>query len=58
MHYLICIRLIRLKEIDKIGNFIDKIIDKIRNFLTKIYSYLEKYKFSKRFEGLRLNQIS
>ena len=31
---------------------------KIRTFLRKIDSYLEKYKFAKRSEGLRLNQIS
>ena len=31
---------------------------KIGAFLTKIDSYLEKYKFARRFEGLRLDQIS
>ena len=31
---------------------------KIRTFLKKIDSYLEKHKFARRFEGLRLNQIS
>ena len=31
---------------------------KIRNFLKKIDSYLEKYKFARRFEELRLDQIS
>ena len=31
---------------------------KIRTFLTKIDSYLEKNKFARRFEGLRLDQIS
>ena len=31
---------------------------KITTFLKKIDSYLEKYKFARRFEGLRLNQIS
>ena len=31
---------------------------KIRTFLKKIDSYLEKYKFERRFEGLRLAQIS
>ena len=31
---------------------------KIRTFVKKIDSYLEKYKFAKRFEGLRLHQIS
>ena len=31
---------------------------KIRTFLKKIDSYLEKYKFARRFEGLRLDQIS
>ena len=31
---------------------------KIRTFLRKIDSYLEKYKFARRFEGLRLDQIS
>ena len=30
----------------------------IRTFLRKIDSYLEKYKFARRFEGLRLDQIS
>ena len=29
-----------------------------KRHLTKIDSYLEKYKFAKRFEGLRLDQIS
>ena len=28
------------------------------NFLRKIDSYLEKYKFARRFKGLRLDQIS
>ena len=28
---------------------------KIRTFLKKIYSNLEKYKFARRFEGLKLN---
>ena len=28
---------------------------KIRTFLKKIDSYLEKYKFARRFEGLKLN---
>ena len=31
---------------------------KIRTFLRKIDSYLEKYKFTRRFEGLKLDQIS
>ena len=31
---------------------------KIRTFLKKIDSNLEKYKFARRFEGLRLDQIS
>ena len=31
---------------------------KIRTFLKKIDSYLEKYTFARRFEGLRLDQIS
>ena len=31
---------------------------KIRTFLRKIDSYLETYKFARRFEGLRLDQIS
>ena len=31
---------------------------KIRAFLRKIDSYSEKYEFARRFEGLRLNQIS
>ena len=31
---------------------------KISTFLKKIYSYLEKYKFARRFEGLRLDHIS
>ena len=31
---------------------------KIRTFLKKIDSYLEKCKFARRFEGLRLDQIS
>ena len=31
---------------------------KIRTFLKKIDSYLEKYKFARRFEGPRLDQIS
>ena len=31
---------------------------KIRTFLRKIDSYLENYKFARRFEGLRLDQIS
>ena len=31
---------------------------KIRTFLKKIDSHLEKYKFARRFEGLRLDQIS
>ena len=30
---------------------------KIRTFLKKIDSYLEKYRFARRFEGLRLDQI-
>ena len=33
-------------------------LNKIRTFLKKIDSYLEKYKFARRFEGLRLDQIS
>ena len=31
---------------------------KIRTFLKKIDSYLEKYIFARRVEGLRLDQIS
>ena len=31
---------------------------KIRTFLKKIDFNLEKYKFARRFEGLRLDQIS
>ena len=31
---------------------------KIRTFLKKIDSYLEKYEFARRFEGLRLDQTS
>ena len=31
---------------------------KIGSFLRKIYSYSENYKFARRFEGLRLDQIS
>ena len=31
---------------------------KIRTFLKKIDSYLEKYKFARLFEGLRVDQIS
>ena len=31
---------------------------KIRTFIKKIDSHLEKYKFARRFEGLRLDQIS
>ena len=31
---------------------------KIRTFHKKIDSYLVKYKFARRFEGLRLDQIS
>ena len=31
---------------------------KIRTFLRKIDSYFKKYKFARRFEGLRLDQIS
>ena len=31
---------------------------KIRTFLKKIGSYLDKYKFARRFDGLRLDQIS
>ena len=31
---------------------------KIRTFLKKIDSDLKKYKFARRFEGLRLDQIS
>ena len=31
---------------------------KIRTFLRKIDSYFEKYKFARRFEGCRLDQIS
>ena len=31
---------------------------KIKTFLKKIDSYLEKYKFTGSFEGLRLDQIS
>ena len=31
---------------------------KIRAFLKKIDSYLEKYEFARRFEGLRLDLIS
>ena len=34
------------------------ILPNIRPFLKKIDSYLEKYKFARRFEGLRLKQIS
>ena len=30
----------------------------IKTFLKKMDSYLEKYKFARRFEGLRLDQIS
>ena len=30
----------------------------IRTFVKKIDSYLAKYKFAKRFEGLTLDQIS
>ena len=30
----------------------------IRTFVKKIDSYLEKYKFARRFEGLRVDQIS
>ena len=30
----------------------------IRDFLKKIDPYLEKYKFERRFEGLRVNQTS
>ena len=30
---------------------------KIRTFLKKIDSYLEKYKFARRFEGLRLDKF-
>ena len=29
-----------------------------KNFLKKIDSYMEKYKFARRFEGLKLDQIS
>ena len=32
-------------------------LTKIRTFLKKIDSYLEKYKFARRFEGLRLDQF-
>ena len=35
-----------------------KYLIKIRTFLRKIDSYLEKHKFARRFDGLRLNQIS
>ena len=31
---------------------------KIRTFLKKVDSDLEKYKFARRFKGLRLDQIS
>ena len=31
---------------------------KIRTFPKKIDSYLEKHEFTRRFEGLRLDQIS
>ena len=31
---------------------------KIRTFLGKIDSYFKNYKFARRFEGLRLDQIS
>ena len=31
---------------------------KIRTFLKKIDFYLEKYKYVRRFEGLKLDQIS
>ena len=31
---------------------------KIRTFLKKIDSYLEKYEFARRFEGIRLDHIS
>ena len=31
---------------------------KIRTFLWKFYAYLEKYKFARRFDRLRLDQIS
>ena len=31
---------------------------KIKTFLRKIDSYLEKHKFARRFERLRLNRIS
>ena len=33
-------------------------LNKISTFLEKTDSYLEKYKFARRFEGLRLSQIS
>ena len=33
-------------------------LTKIRTFPRKIDSYLEKYKFARRFEGFRLDQIS
>ena len=33
-------------------------LNKIRTFLKKIDSYLEKYTFARRFEGLRLDQMS
>ena len=33
-------------------------VNKIRTFLGKIDSYLENYKFARRLEGLRLDQIS
>ena len=35
----------------------NKHLIKISPFLTKIDSYLEKYKFATRFEGLRLDQF-
>ena len=31
---------------------------KIRTFLRRTDSYLEKYKFARRLEGLRLDQLS
>ena len=33
-------------------------LNKFRTFLKKIDPYLEQYKFARRFEGLRLDQIS
>ena len=54
--YQICIRLPR--DVSNLYTAPKRYLIKIRTFLNKIDSYLEKYKLARRFEGLRLDQIS